>query len=35
MNPATIEKFVGHVVTDMAASMSAVMTVVGNKLGLY
>jgi 2-polyprenyl-3-methyl-5-hydroxy-6-metoxy-1,4-benzoquinol methylase len=35
MNPATVEKFVGQVVTDMAASMSAVMTVVGNKLGLY
>jgi 2-polyprenyl-3-methyl-5-hydroxy-6-metoxy-1,4-benzoquinol methylase len=35
MNPAIVEKFVGQVVTDMAASVSAVMTVLGKKLGLY
>lgn len=35
MNPATLETFVGKVVSDMAASMSGVMTSIGYKLGLY
>ncbi|MGH9628460.1 MAG: class I SAM-dependent methyltransferase [Bryobacteraceae bacterium] len=35
MNATTLESFVGQVVSDMAASLSAVMTDVGSKLGLY
>ncbi|HUA15623.1 MAG TPA: class I SAM-dependent methyltransferase [Verrucomicrobiae bacterium] len=30
-----IEKFAGHVVTDLAAAMAGVMTNIGHKLGLY
>lgn len=35
INEAKIETFVGQVVTDMAASMSGVMSNIGHKLGLY
>ncbi len=35
MNQTRIESFVNQVVTDMAASMSAVMTDIGARLGLY
>jgi SAM-dependent methyltransferase len=35
MNEAKMEAFVGQVITDMAASMSGVMTNIGHKLGLY
>lgn len=35
MDQAKLEAFVGQVVTDMAASMSGVMTNIGHKLGLY
>lgn len=35
MDEAKLEAFVGQVVTDMAASMSGVMTNIGHKLGLY
>lgn len=35
INEAKLEAFVGQVVTDMAASMSGVMTNIGHKLGLY
>lgn len=35
MNEAKLEAFVGQVVTDIAASMSGVMTNIGHKLGLY
>jgi SAM-dependent methyltransferase len=35
MDRAKLEAFVGQVVTDMAASMSGVMTNIGYKLGLY
>lgn len=35
MNEAKLEAFVGQVVSDIAASMSGVMTNIGHKLGLY
>lgn len=35
MNEAKLEAFVGQVVSDLAASMSGVMTNIGHKLGLY
>lgn len=35
MNEAKLETFVNQVLTDMAASMSGVMTNIGHKLGLY
>lgn len=35
MNETKLETFVGQVVSDMAASMSGVMTSIGHRLGLY
>ncbi len=35
MNEAKLEAFVGQIVSDIAASMSGVMTNIGHKLGLY
>ncbi len=35
MDQAKVEAFVGQVITDIAASMSGVMTNLGHKLGLY
>ena len=34
-DPATVEEFVGRVMTDFAAAASTAMTVIGDRLGLY
>ena len=35
IDEARLEEFVGQVVTDMSAAMSAPLTLLGSKLGLY